>query len=176
MNTKSALSGLAIAALTAPLVMSGAAFAEPREDKAHHRIELSDFDQNGDGEVTVDEFDAVWAEKAAEWREHRDARRARGEERREERRDERAGDAGTERPSPRYHDGTGYLPPNLHIPSGSEIDTDGDGVISAAEFDAARAAVRERWQERMQKGWSHDRPHADDDYGEDDEDDRGDQD
>lgn len=172
MKTKSALSSLAIAAIAAQGIFAGAAFAEPRHDKPAHKMELSDFDANDDGDVTVEEFDAFWAEKAAEWKEKREDRKERRADRAEETTsstDDAEDDAA--RPMPRQHEGMRDRMKDMKMPTGADIDTDGDGIITQDEVDAAKEAAKARWDEmRAEKHHGGSAPETMDDHHESDED------
>ena len=156
MKTQKTLSALAVALIASQGALATSALASPGDAK-RPAMELSAFDADGDGEVTVSEFDQVWSEKAKAWKEKKGQWHAKKGERGAEAGDE--ADPNTTR-GPDASESDAHEKPErkrgrMAPPSGSDIDTNGDGIISDEEFSAAK----DSWKKSHPRKGEKDREH-----------------
>ena len=159
MKTQKTLSVLAAALITSQGVLATSAFASPGDAK-RPAMELSAFDADGDGEVTVSEFDQVWSEKAKAWKEKKGQRHAKKGEHGADLRGEEDPNAtrGRDASGSDAHEKPERKRARMAPPSGADIDTNGDGIISDEEFSAAK----ESWKKPHPRKGDKDRePHLD---------------
>lgn len=142
---KKTLTHMAVLAIAAQGLFTTAAFADAAPRSPLGNIQNLDFDTDDDGQVTVGEFDAFWAQKAeqraqkfADKRAERDAKRLARENRRAEREAAHPERGGKNRPTRPEKIEKPKMPTPRVMVQGAQVDTNDDGVLSKDELSVAK--------------------------------------